>query len=1006
MGGTISRDLSSFYYSKVEHSSQNGEQLLKKWKIDPMELLQPLTEEKLITLEKEKQIPRNIIPEISGDEENNLLDGSTPLHIAAGMQNVKMLEDMIKAILDCVRMKTYESNKRNDSDDIHHEVQRITWNTRNKKGLSPLSIAVKNQATDSIQLLIDVGADPNEAYCDSGPDSERPWAWSHLRFSAWHGKLDSLRALLTVRGINSAWGRDGKRAIHLSVENDQLEAVKILLDDDLRKYYDMDGELSQKYENDSKTLAIDRFVVRAPEVRLHSSAIQTSSNGSREERSSTTAAIDLLELLRGALRPGAPEDAPISTLQTIQERSTNEESHAVTSARDRGSSLIHLAASYGKREILEFFLSHPALSGSMHNLNEFGKEPIFMAVRNGHLKCVEAFQEAGVDLHSSDIENWSIMHESVKYQHLDILEYLIRHGADPNASDDDGWTPLHVAARFSVPKAVGMLVEAGANVNAGTDDNESVLQITVSQRNNEEMLAELLKYKPEFLSNINSALSPERVMLDRKDFKMLKIYLDYVYEECKESDIALSELKRALVDNPMFLHRCIMSNETEIARRLLQLGANGSSVNQAGETAICFAVKRGMTEMVSVLLEFHTNPDVPNSDGTRPIHVACDFGYTAIVQKLLDHGSNPAIPVPSTASNVGFTPLMLAARRGHTEVINLLHRIGADMNTQKEDGYSALHLTALNGHVEALKALIKAEANTEISEQNGFCPLHVAVRNQQFEASTALLTGGSDPGAVGPSGLSALHFAAHVCDSRSIWLLIQCGIRPSIVDENDATALHYCSRQQRGQSCIQLLLTCGAPINALDDDGDTPLHCACQVGVASNVRILLKRGAASNIQNNNGETPLHIAVTKRSESIITSLMKHGAKALETNEKGETPYDIAVRLGNKEARLVIWRALGYSIDDTIPETVYSAPDNITVSTGNLLDSQRSNGGICVICQNEFKTGDMVRILPCGHQYHSSCIITWFGGVNCETNDYCPLCQASVLPNRLNDDSDST
>ena len=999
MGGTIGKEISSLYYSKSEQNSHNGEELLKKWKIDPKDLLQPLTKEKLTILEKEKHVPKDIISLFSEDRDKQILDGSTPLHLAAGLQNVKMLEDMIKAILDSVRTELYSNSNKNDSEEIHNQVQRITWNARNDKGLSPLSIAVRNQAIDAIQLLIDIGADPNELYCDSGTDAEQRWAWSHLRFSAWHGKLDSLRVLLTVKGINSIWGKDGKRAIHLAIENDQLEAVKILLDHDLRNFYNLNGELSEVYKDASKTLAIDRFVVRAPDVRPSTSYSQRGSAASREDRTATTAALDLLELLRGALRSDSSGEESDRTPVITEQTSAADEIFTSISSRDRGSSLLHLAATYGKKEILDFFLSHPALSGSIRTLNEFGKAPIFMAVRNGHLSCVESFEAAGVEIQSADIENWTIMHEAVKYQHLDIVEYLIRNGADVNASDDDGWTPLHVAARFSVPKSVAILVEAGADVNGITDENESVLQITVSQKNNEEMLKELLKYRPEFLTTVNSAVSPERTLLDRRDFKMLHIYLDYIYEECRESDIALSELKKTLVDNPMLLHRCIISNEAGISRRLLQLGANGASMNQSGETAIFYASKKGMEDIVRALLENHTNPDTQNRDGTRPIHAACDFGFVKIVEYLLDHGCDPSCQVPATAPNAGFTPLMLAARRGHSEIITVLHNYGVDMDTQKEDGYSALHLTALNGHIEALKALLMADANTELTEQNGFSPLHVAVRNQQFDASTALLTGGSDPRALGPSGLSALHFASHVCDSRSIWLLIQCGVPVSIVDENEATALHYCSRQQRGQSCIQLLLTCGGIIDAIDTDGDTPLHCACQTAIIPNVRILLKRGASTKIKNNNGETPLHIAVSKRSESIVSSLIKHGARGLEKNNDGETPYDIAVKSGNKEARLIIWRSLGRTIDDTIPETVYGVSDDLSTSIENVEERVTGSDGICVICQNEFRTGDSIRILPCRHQYHSSCIITWFGGNSCEENDYCPLCQASVLPERI-------
>lgn len=998
MGGRISKDISSFYFTKVSKNSPNGKELLSEWKIDPMDLLLPLTEEKLSSLEKDKIIPLELLYERNRSGKKKDLKGSTPLHLASELRNIQLLEDMVKAILDSDRINNFEEG--NKHGETSTPVFNVDWNIRNEQGLSPLSVAVEKESIDSIQLLIDVGADPNEPFCTIGREADERWTWSYLRYAAWHGKIRSLQALLTVKNIGRSWDKDGKRAIHLAVENNQLESVKILLDHDLKQYFNESNVLHPSYYESARKLAVELFIVRAPDPtlktvsrpRLH---ITPEIEDSSAQRASPPP-LELLELLRGALRLDNPPEIDISS--TTEQQVVSVPSNNILSSKDRGSTLIHLAAACGNEPILNFFLSHPAFSNNFQSLNEFGKAPIFMAVRHGHIGCINSLRNAGVSLSSADIENWSIMHEAVKYQHIDILNLLIENGCDVNFADDDGWTPLHVAARFCVTDAVEPLMASGADLNAVTEDNESVLQIAVAQKNNETLLSEILQYEPNYFCVFGSPQSPERILMERRDFSMLRVFLEHVRKTSLTNDKLKHEVERALHSNSMILHRCVHNGDFDIMKTLLDMGADVSSRNQAGETVLFYAVRKRLATAVSTILGYNCNPDITNRDGTRPIHVACDSGHSSILQLLLSHGSNAESPVPSTAQNGGFTPLMLAARRGHESCVEVLEMHGVNLNAQKEDGYSALHLTALNGHVNALRSLINSGADTEVVEQNGFVPLHVSVRNQQFDATSALLAGGANPQATGPSKLSPLHFAAHVCDSRSVWLLIQCGVSVTAADDHDATPLHYACRQPRGQSCVQLLLTCGSDLNSKEYDGDTPLHCAAQEGIIQTVRILLKRGAEPGLKNKLGQVPLHIAVAKGSDSITQALLKYGSNGAEVDLNGETPFDIAVRIGNKEARLLIWRSLGFQVDDVAPERRFKEIAGTDLQNEDL---NPDSPHICVICQNAFENDEVVRVLPCKHQYHSSCILEWFGGNLCDLHDYCPLCQLSIVPKKLPD-----
>ncbi|CAL1357015.1 unnamed protein product [Linum trigynum] len=65
------------------------------------------------------------------------------------------------------------------------------------------------------------------------------------------------------------------------------------------------------------------------------------------------------------------------------------------------------------------------------------------------------------------------------------------------------------------------------------------------------------------------------------------------------------------------------------------------------------------------------------------------------------------------------------------------------------------------------------------------------------------------------------------------------------------------------------------------------------------------------------------------------------------------------------------------------------------TGGVLEC--SGGGIygCVVCLNEFKEENILRVLPnCAHAFHLPCIDLWL-----QSNAICPLCQKSITSTQL-------
>lgn len=74
----------------------------------------------------------------------------------------------------------------------------------------------------------------------------------------------------------------------------------------------------------------------------------------------------------------------------------------------------------------------------------------------------------------------------------------------------------------------------------------------------------------------------------------------------------------------------------------------------------------------------------------------------------------------------GSTPLHIAARCGHLEVMKELTKHGVEVNIMDNSGWSPLHEAARNGHLGVTRELIERGAVGEATEDSGWLPLHLA----------------------------------------------------------------------------------------------------------------------------------------------------------------------------------------------------------------------------------------------------------------------------------------
>jgi len=136
-----------------------------------------------------------------------------------------------------------------------------------------------------------------------------------------------------------------------------------------------------------------------------------------------------------------------------------------------------------------------------------------------------------------------------------------------------------------------------------------------------------------------------------------------------------------------------------------------------------------------------------------PLGLACWYGHEDIVRKLL---RDARIRQPN-----GEWPLHPAAHDGHTGIVRLLLRNGAEVNSCNNSGLTPLHYAARNGQEKTAELLIERGANLESKSHGQRTPLHEACDTKQETIIAILAKEGARFDQPKAEGMYPYHVALH-----------------------------------------------------------------------------------------------------------------------------------------------------------------------------------------------------------------------------------------------------
>ena len=113
---------------------------------------------------------------------------------------------------------------------------------------------------------------------------------------------------------------------------------------------------------------------------------------------------------------------------------------------------------------------------------------------------------------------------------------------------------------------------------------------------------------------------------------------------------------------------------------------------------------------------------------------AAEGGHAEAVEVLGRLGADV-----NAVANRGFdsTPVFIAAQEGHANVVEALGRLGADVNRATLDGRTPVYVAAVKGHTAVIEALGQLGADVMRANQGG-TPFEKARENGHLEAAAAL----------------------------------------------------------------------------------------------------------------------------------------------------------------------------------------------------------------------------------------------------------------------------
>ncbi|XP_049536804.1 serine/threonine-protein phosphatase 6 regulatory ankyrin repeat subunit B isoform X1 [Anopheles darlingi] len=468
-----------------------------------------------------------------------------------------------------------------------------------------------------------------------------------------------------------------------------------------------------------------------------------------------------------------------------------------------------------------------------------GMTPLMYAVKDNRTPILDRMIDLGSDVGARNNDNYNVIHIASMYSREDVVKLLLqKRGVDPYSTGGSRQqTAVHLVASRQTGTATAilraLLTAAGKDIRTKTDGKGKIPLLLAVEAGNQSMCRELL------------------------------------------SSQTADQLKATTTNGDTALHLAARRKDVEMARILIDYGANVDVQNGEGQTALHIAAAEGDEAMVKYFYTVRASAGITDFQDRTPMHLAAENGHASIIEILADKYRASIYE----RTKDGSTLMHIASLNGHAECATTLFRKGVYLHMPNKGGARSIHTAAKYGHVGIISTLLNKGEKVDVPTNDHYTALHIAVQSAKPAVVETLLGFGAE---------------VHVRGGR---------LRE--------TPLHIAARVRDGDRCALMLLKSGAGANKTTDDGQTPVHVAAKNGNTLTLDLLLEDNGDPLIKSNVGETPLHLGARNCHPQIVKHLidfvmMKHGKEVLRnylnfTNEDGATALHYACQVTKDEVK---------------------------------------------------------------------------------------------------------
>lgn len=156
-----------------------------------------------------------------------------------------------------------------------------------------------------------------------------------------------------------------------------------------------------------------------------------------------------------------------------------------------------------------------------------------------------------------------------------------------------------------------------------------------------------------------------------------------------------------------------------------------------------FKVYAKAGDVLNCLLTLESLDDVNvyDSEGNTPLVLAAKYGLADVVQVLLDKGAH----IDMHSERHHNTPLYMSLDTDHQNVSELLLSAGASWSMPNANGTYPLHRACSRRDHKSVRTLLELGADTESTDNEGWTPLFYACNQGDMELVLLLLRYGANP---------------------------------------------------------------------------------------------------------------------------------------------------------------------------------------------------------------------------------------------------------------------